>query len=40
MKGCRIIAVHSIRNKAWKILPQDRKTALERKKDWLARHPQ
>lgn len=40
MKGRRIVAVHSIRHKAWKILPQDRKTALDRKNDWLARHLQ
>jgi phage-related protein len=37
MKGRRIVAVHSIRNKAWKILSQDRKTALNRRADWLAR---
>ncbi len=38
MKGRRIVAVHSIRNKAWKILPQDRKIALNRRAEWLARN--
>jgi phage-related protein len=37
MKGRRIVAVHSLRNKAWKIHSQDRKTALNRRADWLAR---
>jgi len=39
MKGQRIVAVHGIRNKAREIPERDRKTALERKQDWLARHP-
>ncbi|MDX2081835.1 MAG: type II toxin-antitoxin system RelE/ParE family toxin [Terrimicrobiaceae bacterium] len=38
MKGRRIIAVHSIRNKGWNIPSQDRKTALKRRADWLARN--
>ena len=37
MRGRRIIAVHGIRNKGQKILPQDRQTALARMKDWLER---
>ncbi len=36
-KGQRIITVHGIRNKAREISEQDRKVALERKEDWLAR---
>lgn len=40
MKEQRIVAVHGIRNKAREIPERDRKTALERKQDWLARHPQ
>jgi phage-related protein len=36
-KGQRIITVHGIRNKARDISEQDRKVALERKEDWLAR---
>ncbi len=39
MKGQRIIAVHAIRNKGQAIPERDRKTALERKKDWLMRRP-
>ena len=39
MKGQRMVAVHSIRNKGREIPERDRKTALERKQDWLARHP-
>lgn len=38
MKGRRIIAVHGIRHKAKEIPARDRKTALERKNDWLTRH--
>jgi phage-related protein len=38
-KGQRIIAVHGIRNKAKKISKQDRKSAFERKGDWLLRNP-
>jgi phage-related protein len=38
MKGRRIVTVHSIRNKAWKILSKDRKTAPNRRADWLARN--
>ncbi len=37
MKGRRIIAVHGIRNKVKKIPAKDRKVALERMRDWLAR---
>lgn len=40
MKGQRIVAVHGIRNKGWAIPDRDRKTALDRKNDWLSRHPQ
>jgi phage-related protein len=36
-RGPRIIAVHGVRNKARKISERDRKVALERKEDWLAR---
>jgi phage-related protein len=39
MKGQLIIAVHGIRNKSREIPERDRKTALERKHDWLARYP-
>jgi phage-related protein len=39
MKGQRIVTVHGIRNKGREIPERDRKTALERKHDWLARHP-
>jgi len=38
MKGRRIIAVHGIRHKGREIPSKDRKTALERKNDCLARH--
>ena len=38
VKGRRIVAVHSIRNKGWKIPSQDRKTALQRRAGWLARN--
>ena len=37
MSGRRIIAAHGIRNKAWDIPARDRKTAMERMKDWQAR---
>ncbi len=39
MKDQRIIVVHGIRSKAKKIAPRDRKVALDRKRDWLARNP-
>ncbi|NVL90897.1 MAG: type II toxin-antitoxin system RelE/ParE family toxin [Desulfobacterales bacterium] len=39
VKGRRIIAVHGIRKKAIKIAARDRKVALDRKCDWLARNP-
>jgi len=38
MKGRRIIAVHGIRHKGREIPSRDRKTAIERKNDWIARH--
>jgi hypothetical protein len=38
MKGKRIIATHGIRSKATKIAAQDRRVALDRKQDWLARN--
>jgi phage-related protein len=38
MKGRRIIAVHGLRNKDWKIPTHDRYTALARMNDWLNRH--
>jgi phage-related protein len=37
MKERRIITVHGIRSKATKIAAQDRKVALDRKRDWLER---
>ncbi len=37
MRGRRIVAVHGIRNKDWKIPANDRKTALVRMNDWKAR---
>jgi len=37
VKGRRIIAVHGIRSKATRIAAQDRKAALDRKRDWLER---
>lgn len=37
-KGRRIVAVHSIRNKGWKIPASDRKTALNRRAEWLERN--
>jgi len=39
VKGKRIITLHGIRSKAKKIDPRDRKVALDRKRDWLARNP-
>ena len=39
VKGRRIITVHAIRSKATKIAARDRKVALDRKRDWLARNP-
>lgn len=38
MKGRRIILVHGFRKKAKALPEQDRKAALERKRDWLARN--
>ena len=37
MQGRRIVAVHGIRHKGWDIPARDRRTAIERKNDWLAR---
>jgi len=37
VRGRRIVAVHGIRNKSQKIPKPDRETALERRKDCLAR---
>ncbi len=39
VKGKRIITLQGIRSKAKKIAPRDRKVALDRKRDWLARNP-
>ena len=39
VKGKKIIAVHGIRNKATAIPTRDRRVALDRKRDWLARNP-
>ena len=39
VKGRRILIVHGIRSKAIKIPARDRRVALERKRDWLARNP-
>ena len=39
VKGKRIITLYGIRSKAKKIAPRDRKVALDRKRDWLARNP-
>ena len=39
MKGRRIILVHGIRKKTRALSARDRKIALERKRDWLARNP-
>ena len=38
VKGKRIITLHGIRSKAKKIAKRDRKVALDRKRDWLARN--
>lgn len=38
VRGRRIVAVHGIRNKEWDMPARDRRTAIERMKDWLARH--
>ena len=38
MKGRRIVAVHGIRHKGREIPARDMKTAIERRKDWLARN--
>lgn len=37
MKGRRIIAVHGVRHKGREIPASDRKTAMDRRNDWLAR---
>jgi len=37
MRGRRMVAVHGIRNKGWDIPARDRRTAIERMKDWLTR---
>src|SRR5438034_5649854 len=37
MKGCRIVAVHGIRNKGQAIAKRDLNTARERMSDWLER---
>lgn len=37
MRGRRIVAVHGIRKKDWDIPARDRRTAIERRTDWLAR---
>jgi phage-related protein len=37
MRGRRIVAVHGIRSKARSIPARDRRTALERRRDWLRR---
>jgi phage-related protein len=37
MRGRRIVAVHGIRKKDWAIPARDRRTAIERMTDWLAR---
>jgi phage-related protein len=37
VKGRRIILVHGIRSKGTKITAKDRKVALDRRSDWLAR---
>ena len=39
MKGKKIIALHGIRSKAKKISTNDRKVALDRKRDWLEKNP-
>jgi phage-related protein len=39
MKSRRIILVHGIRKKTRALSAQDRRIALERKGDWLAREP-
>jgi len=38
MKGRRIITVHGIRSKATTISANDRKVAVERKRDWIDRN--
>lgn len=37
VRGCRIVMVHGIRNKAWDIPARDRRIAVARMEDWLAR---
>jgi phage-related protein len=39
MKSRRIILVHGIRKKTRALSARDRRVALERKRDWLARSP-
>ena len=39
MKGRRIVVVHGIRKKATAIAARDRRVAMERRRDWLARNP-
>ena len=39
VKERRIIAVQMIRSKAKKIAARDRRVALDRKRDWMARNP-
>ena len=38
MKGCRIVAVHGIRNKGWSIPRGDLDAARKRMCDWLERY--
>lgn len=38
MRGLRIILVHGIRKKTSTLSARDRKIAMERKRDWLARN--
>jgi phage-related protein len=38
MRGRRIVAVHSIRNKGQAIAARDLDTARERMRDWQKRH--
>jgi len=37
LRGRRIVAVYGIRNKGWGISARERRTAIGRMKDWLAR---
>jgi phage-related protein len=38
MEGRRIVVVHGVRKKARVLSMRDRKVALDRKRDWVARH--